>query len=130
MKILPLDRGIEEIQWQSDADLEMLLTTLLTTSLVPADTSIDNLIDAILFCPSFTERIASTLAPHLTHRHILQPAVFQSLGKSIGDRLKEIAQHAQTPQEKRALITAADVLEELCHNTDILNAYRNLLLKG
>lgn len=126
MKISPLDRGIEEIQWQNEGERALLDTP----SLVPGDAPIESPLDEILALPGFSDRIAESLVPQITHRHILQPAAFQSLTQHLPARMQAVAEGAETPQLKRTFLAAVDVLEEQRQNTEILNAYRKLLLKG
>jgi hypothetical protein len=127
MKVTPLDRGIEDIQWQSDKETGMFE---IPASVIPGDVSLESFLDEILVPPSFMNRLLESISPQLENRHILQPYSFQLLTQTLPGRLKDVADRADTPQAKRVFLTAADVLEEQRQNMEILNAYRKLLIKG
>ncbi|MGC8718454.1 MAG: hypothetical protein ACP5TY_00405 [Thermodesulforhabdaceae bacterium] len=127
MKITPLDRGIEDIQWQSDKELEVFDNS---ASIIPGDASIESFLDEILAPHGFMDRLLESISPQVENRHVLQPYFFQVLTQNLPGRLKDAAQEASTPQAKRAFLTAADILEEQRQNMEILNAYRKLLIKG
>ncbi len=126
MKITPLDRGIEDIHWQAQESTDLAQTS----SLLPGDAPLESLLDELLASPAFVDRLAESLAPQISHRHILHPGTFHGLTQQLPERLHAAAKAAETPQAQRKLLAALDVLEEQRHNTEILDAYRKLLLKG
>jgi len=126
MKITPLNKGIEDITWQSQ-DVEDQLPE--STFLVPSEVAPEHEVEAVIYKRLTEESILENLKPHIQNREIINPMRFSYLTSWVPKKLQEIAKNVST-KEKLVFLQAADYLEEQGKLMEILNAYRRLLVQG
>ncbi len=126
MKVTPLNKGIEDIIWQSQ-DVEDQLPE--STFLVPSEVAPEHEVETVIYKQSIEESILESLKPHIQNREIINPMRFSYLTSSVPKKLQELAKNVGT-KEKLVFLQAADYLEEQGKLMEILNAYRRLLVQG
>jgi hypothetical protein len=127
MKITPLDSGIEEIIWEVGPAEGQLPES---SSLIPSENPLENHLSEILYPRSLDEHILASLAPQLSHREITIPARFQNIIGELQMSLGRILEKTDVPESRVALRNAVKLLEEQKELTNVLNAYRKLLMQG
>jgi len=127
MKIVPLDKGIEEVMWEgaiSDGGLPE------TASFIPSEISPEHLLDEILYARSHDEHIIASLAPRLLDREITAPSRYHDIGESARRGLCAIMESTGSPEKKEILQKAVELLDEQKNLKSMLDSYRMLLMHG
>jgi hypothetical protein len=127
MKITPMDSGIEEILWEGGpAEGEFPEST----SLIPSESPMEAYLSEILHPGSLDEHILASMVPQLNHREITIPARYQNIVGELHTSLCRILDKTGVPEARNALQNAVKLLEEQKELTNVLNAYRKLLMQG
>ncbi|HLC15574.1 MAG TPA: hypothetical protein VJL89_05045 [Thermodesulfovibrionia bacterium] len=127
MKILYFDAGIEQILSEIDFFKSKLPESM---PLIPGEIPLESHLNEVFYSPSIEETIAASLAPQVKNKEILIASNYHKVIEKTYEQLKDSAQQAVSEEEKTALTKAIALVQEEMELVELLQSYRQLLLKG
>jgi hypothetical protein len=126
--LLSFNTGIEQILVGSEKGADALPQS---TGLFPSDGPRRfHLDEAIRGKASLEETLLSHLSPEIQNRQILIPARYHAAMKETCESLKEEVEKRGASPNQKILTRAVTLLEREKDHMDLLNYFRNVLLKG
>ncbi|MEI6415345.1 MAG: hypothetical protein WCP34_13945 [Pseudomonadota bacterium] len=126
LKPLGFEVGIERVSWAEARDLAPLPER---SPLTPSEVGLDSRIEALFGRPGSDVRLLNALKPALEDRSVLLPNRYATLFTETQALLEDAARE-QPEAAKKALMAAAQLLQNEQLTCDLLAQYRGLLLRA